>query len=169
MADAIGIWGAITGTLALGIKAFELFVDRAQLKLEASMGFQSNEANPKIHLYVQLSVVNQGRRLVRIESAGVILPNSTLKTLAKPGQPSLPLKSSSPKRELFNAKTKGHLLELSAEGGKFTFTDDKFPENEAREMFNTQKDGKAFVRLSSGKELITTFCVVNPDDLPKSG
>lgn len=165
MADVIGIWGAITGTLALGIKAFEFFTDRAKLRLQASMGFQSNEVNPKFHLYVQISVVNEGRRLVRIESVGVISPNSTLKTWPKPGQPSLSLKISSSKRELFNAKNKGRLLELSPEGGKFTFTDDNFPENEAREMFKTQKVGKAFVRLSSGKELVTTFCLVNPDDL----
>lgn len=169
MVDPVGIWGAVTGTLALGIKAFELFCDRAKVTIEASMGFQSNEANPKFHLYVQLTVVNQGRRLVRIESAGVILPNTILKTLAKPEQPSLSLESSSSRRELFNAKTKGRLLDLSAEGGKFTFTDNNFPESEARVMFQEQKKGKAFVRLTSGKELFATFCLVNPDDLPKSG
>ncbi len=169
MADPVGIWGAVTGTLALGIKAFEIYCDRAKVKLEASMGFQSNEVNPKFHLYVQLSVVNQGRRLVRIECAGVILPNTAMKTLAKPGQPSLSWEPSSSRRELFNAKTKGRLLELSAEGGKFTFTDDNFPESEARDMFKKQKQGKAFVRLTSGKELFTNFCLVNPDDLPKPG
>jgi hypothetical protein len=163
------IWGAITGTIALIIQLMQHLADRAKVQLEASMSFQSNEANPKFHLCVQLSVVNQGRRLVRIESAGIILPNTTLKTLGKLGQPSLSFESSSSRRELFNAKTKNRLLELSAEGGKFTFTDDTFPENEAREMFQKQKHGTAFIRLSSGKEPFASFNLINPDDLPRSG
>jgi hypothetical protein len=163
------IWGAITGTIALIIQLTQHLADRAKIKLEASMSFQSNEVNPKFHLCVQLSVVNEGRRLVRIECAGIVMPNATLKTSAKPTQPSISLEASSSRRELFNAKTKNRLLELSAEGGKFTFTDDLFPENEAREMFQKQKYGKAFIRLSSGKELFTHFNLMNPDDLSKTG
>jgi hypothetical protein len=163
------IWGAVTGTIALIIQGMQHLADRAKVKLEASMSFASNAVNPRIHLCVQLSVLNEGRRLVRIESAGIIMPNTMLKTFAKPGQPSLSLESSSSCRELFNAKTKNKHLELSADGGKFTFTDDFFPENEAREMFQKQKYGTAFIRLSSGKEFFARFNLMNPDDLPVLG
>lgn len=161
------ILGAITGTLALAIQLIQHLADRPKLVLQSSMGIKSDGQNPKLHLYVRLQIVNNGRRPTRIERAWFKLPESTGPILPELLQ-SKNVKLVSSEFVIFDAETKGRFIEISSEGGKYVF-ENSIPQNLAHAMFQELKEGKAFVRLTSGKELMTTFCLVNPNDLLKSG
>ncbi len=82
-----------------------------------------------------------------------------------PNQELLGMKSERSDYVLFDAKHKGKLIELSPDGGKNTFTENNFPKNIAQQMHKQFKQGKAFIQLSSGKELTATFSLINPDDI----
>lgn len=73
----IATWGALTGSLALGVSVLTYRRDRARLQVECSIGvtFSSASTGPPM---VVLRAVNVGRRPVRLESAGFI-PEKTPK------------------------------------------------------------------------------------------
>jgi hypothetical protein len=132
------------------------------------MGIKSDAQNPTHHLFVRLEIVNNGRRPARVERIAVVIPESTAPVIPKREQSST-LKLVSSEFVLFDADTTGRFIEISPEGGKYVHEQYNFPENIARVMFKEQTEGKAIVRLTSGKELVATFYLVNPDALPKSG
>ena len=162
------IWGAITGTFALVIQLLQHLADRPRLTLQSSMGIKSDARNPVHHLFVRLEMVNNGRRSVRVERMAVLVPGTTAPIIPK-REEGANLKLVSSELVLFDAEDKGRFIEISPEGGKYIHEQYNFPENIARVMFQEQREGKILVRLTSGKELFTTFCLVNPDHLPKSG
>lgn len=154
LVDWAGIWGALTGTAALVIQLFQYFADRPKLMFEASMGI-SSDVNSGRKFFAGLSLVNHGRRPVKIERAGIILPKGKL----------LGITSDRSEYVLFDASNKGKLADLFPDGGKITFTEKDFPKDIARQMHQQFKQGKAFVQLTSGKVLTATFLLVNPDDV----
>jgi hypothetical protein len=162
------IWGAITGTLALVIQLLQHLADRPKLVLRSSMGIKSDAQNPKHHLYVRLEIVNNGGRSARVERIAVMLPESTAPIIPRREQSST-LRLVSSEFVLFDAETKGRFIEIPPGGGKHVHEQYNFPENTARVMFQEQKEGKAFIRLTSGKKLFTTFFLIDPDDLLKLG
>ena len=154
LVDLAGIWGAITGTAALLIQLFQFLADRPKLVFKASMGI-SSDVNLGKKLFVQLSIVNQGRRQVKIERAGIILPKAKL----------FGFTSERSDYVMFDAHNKGKLVDLLPDGGLITFTEKDFPKNIAQQMHKQFKSGKAFIQLTSGKELIAKFFLINPNDV----
>jgi hypothetical protein len=76
--DLIAIWGALTGTIALGIKLYETYSDRA--RLTASLGYdwpdfvenpQSDLGGDPGRMHLRLELTNGGRRAISVRSAGL--------------------------------------------------------------------------------------------------
>jgi len=75
--DPLAIYGAIVGTIALGLAGFKIWLDRASVKVKASWSYFARagviDKNPQL----TLTVINKGRRLIKLEGAGLKLSNGT--------------------------------------------------------------------------------------------
>ena len=68
MAEPIAIWGAVTGTVALGLRLFELFRDRPRLSVGTNFGL--TEETPA---FIEVEVANSGRQPTTIVQAGLVV------------------------------------------------------------------------------------------------
>ncbi|MEI7819562.1 MAG: hypothetical protein WCK55_01495 [Verrucomicrobiota bacterium] len=150
------LWGALTGTIALLIQLKQHHADRAHLKLDAVLSITSDRTS-KTRVTFTIDAVNHGRRLIRIESAGIELP---------PTKPPLPEGVIEERNELFvfQSERAGRRVELEGEGGKFTFRTDPFP----RELLSVLgRRATAFVEDTRGHRYRVKFDVIPEGQTPK--
>jgi len=150
------IWGALTGTLAVGIQLFGHITDRGRLSITGSMSQVVDRTYPKPRLCVAVNVCNHGRRPVVIEQIGLKLPSTPDPKAIGPVLTTAPL---------FDARTSGEHLRL-AEGEKREFRIDPFPPMWGRALYKQGVKGEVFARLTSGKEHSASFFLINPDHFP---
>jgi hypothetical protein len=136
----IALWGAVTGTIAVGIQAIQHYLDRARLVVKPSISQYIDRATPVARICVDVS--NRGRRPLSIEHIGIILPND------KKRDPNVrQIRKQTP---LFDAITAGKVLRL-AEGDKHTFRHDFFPQAWGRSLYEKGKTGKYLYGLPTEK------------------
>jgi hypothetical protein len=140
-------WGAVTGTIAIGIQLKQQFADRSRLKLSATMSIQSNDKHSEEHLVFTLEVVNYGRRASRIKYAGIQLEPRMSNVVGMPMQPT------AGEIKLYDAHKTGVNLELE-EGGTHRFVLEPFSEKVAETFRDTEV---AFVTDTRGRKYTTNF------------
>jgi hypothetical protein len=135
----IALWGAVTGTVAVGILVGQQLLDRSRIEVKASMSHRVGHLEPVARLSVEVEVTNRGRRSVTIEQVGVVLPDDGKRDRNVARK----------ETAIFDATAAGKSLRLG-EGEKQTFRHDFPPEQWDRAMAG--KTARVFVRLTSGKE-----------------
>ncbi|HEX8310655.1 MAG TPA: hypothetical protein VF614_05010 [Chthoniobacteraceae bacterium] len=152
--DILAFWGALTGTIALSIQAWQHWADRADLRLIPRLIFTADETGqPRLDFTIE--AVNHGRRAISIETAGIEFPDSF---------EGLPLGSSKAQNELivFNSETDGGCRHLEGDGKKFTFGMRDFPREFLKELHPI---ARAFVRDTRGKRHRAKFEVFSDAQL----
>lgn len=83
--DEIALWGALTGTLALGLRVAEYVRDRPKLSLRLrASAFEDKPA------WIGLEVANNGRRPTTLVEAGFVLAITIeIRNLSKPDAPTV--------------------------------------------------------------------------------
>jgi len=75
--DPLAIYGAIVGTIALVLSAIKIWLDRAVIKVKTSWGYFARagviDENPRLIL----TTINKGRRLIKLEGAGLRFSNGS--------------------------------------------------------------------------------------------
>lgn len=68
----LGVWGAVTGSLALLIQARDHFRDRSDLRVKAKLSKKSNSKTMGSLLpCIRVTLANRGRRKIRLMSLGI--------------------------------------------------------------------------------------------------
>jgi hypothetical protein len=163
----VSVWGAVTGTFGAAYGLRQLYLDRAKLKVEAKITVQYTH---RINVVLTASVVNVGRRSVRIKEVSAYLTKSALP---------IPIGLSPEKAdEMRRAREAGHsesllclfgsrgesAFELKPDGGEHNFSKE-IPEG-CRFLSDTEfgeKHGRGYILLTSRKKLPFRFLLL-PDD-----
>lgn len=149
---SIALWGAVTGTVAVGIVVIQPLLERSRLVIKASMSHRVDHLQPVARLSVELEVSNRGRRPVMIEQIGIVLPDGG-KREPNGARKEIPI---------IDATAAGKSVRLG-EGEKQTFRHDFLPEQWDRAL--SGQTAKVFVRLTSGKEY-SAKCLIPPQNFP---
>lgn len=73
--EPLAIYGAIVGTVALGLGAFKIWLDRASVRVKASWSYFVQAGVIHENPQLALTATNKGRRLIKLEAAGLKLSN----------------------------------------------------------------------------------------------
>jgi len=166
----LGIWGAVTGSIACFHNLRQWRHDRANIKIDASMKVISDERG--LRTSIVISGVNRGRRIAKIKSISVMLEK---------GHFPVPAHLTGEAREQFirtmqGAETSGvthsstltyaHRVDLDPDDGSFEW---ELPVKDNVRLMRKKKRkniwGKGFLELTSGKKLWFRFIIISDEHL----
>ena len=174
--DFLAWWGAVTGTIASGLATAHIIwqwrVDRAELKIEGDMSIVHTD---RVYVVLTISVVNNGRRPVRIKRVAAFLTKASVPILPPGLSPeqradlSKALLSGLTSHELclFGGPGEGP-IELSPDGGHQVW---KYPLTKDVEFVTHSKGveqcGGGYVLLTSGNKICFKFTLLHNDQWPR--
>jgi hypothetical protein len=168
--DYLALWGAVTGTIATFHLIWQWFVDRANLKLEGDISIVHSDS---LNVVLSVSVVNDGRRPVRIKRVAAFLTKTSAPIPAGLSpvhiaevSKTMSANLTSHELYLFGGRQE-EAIELSADGGyhlwKCRLTKDVefLAHSKGDEQY-----GSGYVMLTSGKKILFTFNLLRSDQWP---
>lgn len=161
--DPLALSGAITGVVGTVLGGVSLFLhwrtyraDRPELRIEATMGIAESAAHPESHPFLEVTLRNTGRRVMRIHDVWIDVPVKP-ETTINPDGTRVTLSE-----ERVNLFGRGRIL-LLEEHERFVLRHDPFPNPFAKRLGSEKV--KLKVEDSLGKIHEITF---QPSVVPNS-
>ena len=165
--DFLALYGAVVGTIAILLQLRQWWLDRAILKVEASIIRHESPMekleSERITFNLVIRAVNNGRRPVTVRTVGAFLAVSLL-----PDENGFVPEEASAETLLFGGTT-GNTIEISPDGGQRTWEQRIF---KGRQFLSHKKGneqyGKAYVELTSGEKAFCDFRLRKDNEWPAS-
>lgn len=156
---ATAIWGAVTGTAALFLQWLRHREDRAALDVKGRMTIRHSNSTDILAaselIDFEVTVVNTGRRVARIEEVGISVAGSGDASRRGPGVNIL----------VFDGREEG-VVSLS-DGEKEVFSLRRWPETLEQVAESFAPKETVYVRLTSGKRFEKQFPTVSKSQLAR--